>query len=378
MTVATVDAPIARARRLLDRWRPVLTWWAASRLVTLAAFVVLELAGPQGYFGQPLYAKPLALLSSWDGVWYARIAQHGYLLVPGAQSDPAFFPLYPIVLRLFALAKIPPTISGPIVSNLALAVALVAFYELSRRVVGDRRARTAAIFASLAPMGFVYSMSYPTSLLFALASVALLAAYEDHWLAATVCAALAALDRPEAVVLTIPLAAVAWRRRGALDARSRGRAVAAVVAPVVSIATYPLYLKWALGDAHAWWQAERHWGRSFSVTGPITAIWQLPTAVSAHPGLIRDVVLLVAYLAATVVAARAGIGWEWIAAGTAVVLLPLFSGSFESDGRFGLLDFPVYWSLGSIAVDAQAERRLRIVLITLLVAAVMGLPYMWP
>ena len=37
----------------------------------------------------------------WDSGWYLDIAEHGYSFVPGKQSNVAFFPLYPDLIRLF-------------------------------------------------------------------------------------------------------------------------------------------------------------------------------------------------------------------------------------------------------------------------------------
>jgi len=370
--------PVTRTAAIAERWRPVLRWWGLSRLVTLAAFGILELLGPRGSLGPPFYSRPLAILSSWDGVWYSRIAQHGYLLVPGRQSDTAFFPLYPLVLRAGNAIGVPPHVSGPIVSNLALAVALVAFYELGRHVVGESVALRATIFAAVAPMSFVYSMTYPMSALFALGALATLFAYEDRWLAAAACAAGAGLTRPEAIAFALPIAQRAWTRRRALGEGRRGVAVAAVLAAPVAVATYPLYLKWALGDVHAWSQAERRWGRSFRIDGPIRAIVHVPAMINGHPGLARDVVLFAVYAALLIVAARAGIGRAWVAAGAAVVVLPLFSGTFESEGRFGLIAFPLYWALAIFARTRRRERAVIVGSISLLGAGIAGLPYIWP
>src|SRR5947199_1053148 len=38
--------------------------------------------------------------SRWDAGWYLEIAQNGYSFTPGKQSDVAFFPLYPNLIRL--------------------------------------------------------------------------------------------------------------------------------------------------------------------------------------------------------------------------------------------------------------------------------------
>jgi hypothetical protein len=265
-----------------------------------------------------------------------------------------------------------------IISNTALAVGLVAFYELSRKVVSEELAMRSAVFAAIAPMAFVYSMSYPESLLFALVAIALLAAFSDRWWLAAAAGAFAGLTRPEAVVLAIPIAAYAWNRRGTLNGRRRGIALAAVCAAPVAVATFPVYLGRALHDTQAWQQAQATWGRHFNILGPLWALARMPGTVVAHPGLIRDMLLIAAYGLLLAVAARAGIGWPWITAGAAVIVLPLFTGSIESEGRFGLLALPVYWSLAILTRTARTYRNTKVACFALLVTGVASLPFIWP
>src|SRR5437868_2489226 len=71
-------------------------WWVGSRALVLACATLMHLVRwPSGYF-HPEFKSPLAVLTSWDGRWYGQVARNGYLLIPGHQSDPAFFPLYPM------------------------------------------------------------------------------------------------------------------------------------------------------------------------------------------------------------------------------------------------------------------------------------------
>jgi hypothetical protein len=363
----------------LARWRPLLAWFAISRLVTLLAFLVLDALGPRGHLASHFYHEPFSLLGAWDGVWYARIAAHGYLLIPGSQSNPAFFPLFPIMLRGLHLVGLPYTAGGAIISNLSLAVAVVAFYELGCRVLGDRDlARRAACFMAVTPMGFVFSMSYPESFALALTVLALLAGLDDRWLLAAALAATAVLARPEAIVLIVPLAAIAWSRRGGLDPAARGRALAAVLAAPAAVASYPLYLKWALNDAGAWGQAQKKWGRAFDLSGPFRALEHAPSKIGPEPVIGRDLAFLVVYALLLALAARRGIGAEWILGGALVLVLPLFSGSVESEGRFGLLALPVYWGAGLLVRSRRGELALQIASLSVLVGWVIMLPEFWP
>jgi hypothetical protein len=228
------------------------------------------------------------------------------------------------------------------------------------------------------PMSFVYSMSYPESLLLALAAIALLAAFNDRWLLAAAAAAAAGLTRPEAFVLAIPIAAHAWKRRSSLDRRGRGMALAAVAAAPTAVATFPVYLGWALHDASAWQQSQAAWGRHFRLLGPFRALTRLPSSLNAHPGMVRDLFMFAAYGILLGLAARARFGWPWIVAGAAIIGLPLFTGSFESEGRFGLMALPAYWSLANLVKTDRAYRIAQVGSLVLLVGCVASLPYIWP
>ena len=227
-------------------------------------------------------------------------------------------------------------------------------------------------------MGFVFSMAYPESLSLALIVLALLAAFGDRWLLAAGLMAAAALVRPESVFFAIPLAGIAWSRRRKLGPSARGHAIAACLAGPVGVATYPLYLDWALGNPNAWGAAQSYWGRAFRLTGPLHAVEHLPSALGYQPWLTRDLVLLIVYALLLVAARRAGVGLTWIAAAALILALPLFSGSVMSEGRFGLLALPVLWGLAALTRRQWVERAVQACCLALLVGGVLTLPYFWP
>jgi hypothetical protein len=96
------------------------------------------------------------------------------------------------------------------------------------------------------------------------------------------------------------------------------------------------------------------------------------------PWLWRDAAFCVIYLVLIAVARRAGVGWPWLVAGAAVVLLPLASGTFMSDARFGVLALPAYWGLGLLARRRIVRLPLLIVSAGLLVAGTMTIPLATP
>jgi hypothetical protein len=346
----------------LPRW--LIGWWMVGRVVAITTALAI---------------KPTVwTLDRWDGRWYRMVARGGYLLVPGRQSDPAFFPLYPILLRGVHAVGVGWGVAGPLLSNLALVVGLGLFYALTREIFSEPLARRATTYLAIFPLGYVFSMAYPESVVLVLLTAAPLAALRRHWWLAAACAGAAALARPEGLFLVLPLASIAWQQRQTLSPARRGAALAAVFAPPAALVSFSLYLDNVLHDPLAWSQAERAWGRRFRITGAFRAFGHLPSAVGHTPWLVRDVVCFFVYLALFYAARRVGTPIAWLAAGVAIVILPVFTGAFDSIGRFGLLAPPLFWGLAGLTKDVRSERLVRGLSLVLLVLGTVSLVYVFP
>jgi hypothetical protein len=176
----------------------------------------------------------------------------------------------------------------------------------------------------------------------------------------------------------LPLADIAWRQRRSLSPAAGGAALAAVLAPVAAIASYSLYLATVLHDPLAWSQAERAWGRQFRLSAAYEAFAHLPVTIGHDAWLVRDVVFFFLYLALLYAAWRVGTPLAWLAAAVAIVVVPIFTGSFDSIGRFGLLAPPLFWGLAGLTKSARSERMVRVVLLGLLVLGTASLAYVFP
>jgi hypothetical protein len=350
--------------------RGLLGWVALSRAVVLGAVLLASSVGERGGHAptSPLH-RAFGALGSWDGVWYRRVAEHGYLLVPGQYSDPAFFPLFPVVLRIVHSLGLSYTAAAIVVSNLSFVVAIVAFYELGKLLWPERRAYRAAVLAALSPMSFVFSMAYPESLAFAAIAGSGIAAIRGRWTVAALLAAAATLARPEGLFIAIPLAAIAFKQR---------RGYAAVLAAPIALATFPIYLRWALGDGNAWAQAEHAWGRSFAVRGVVDTFVHLPRELGHNGWLVRDLVFFFVYAALLLAAHRGGVPASWTLAAALIVLLPLASGSIASIARFGLLAPAIFWGLAALAERPATYAWLRYGSLALLAVSTLLLPLAVP
>jgi hypothetical protein len=361
-----VEAPAALSRGV-ERARSrlwLLGWWAASRLVVIGTALAIR---PSGW-----------ILGSWDGRWYRIVARGGYLLVPGRQSDPAFFPFFPVVLRSAHDLGLGYAVAGPLVSNVALLAALVLFEALTRNLFGPHLARRATIYLAVFPLGYVFSMTYPESIVLVLMIGAALAALRRSWWLAAACGAAAAVTRPEGVFIALPLAAIAWSQRRSLGPVERGAAAGAVAAAAAALASYPLYLSDVVHDPLAWQRAERAWGRHFHALGAISAVEHLPATLGYDAWLVRDVIAFVCYLVLLAIAWRMGTPLPWLLAGLAIVVIPVFSGGFDSIARFGLLAPPLFWALAWLGRRPRVDLAIRVASIALLVGATLTLPHAFP
>lgn len=354
-----------RARGLPRAW--IAGWWAASRLLVFVSAAIVGAVGPRGYTHQAAIAHPFGLLGAWDGRWYRTVAENGYLLEPGRQSDPAFFPLFPLLMRAGHALGVSYTVAGVVVSNVAFLAALYLFEALTRHLFDETVARRATILLAVSPLSFVFSLAYPESVVLALAAAAALAAYRGRWGIAAVLLAAATLARPETAFVALALVPLARRARS-------GVALGAILAPAAALGSFALYLWRTIGDPVAWTHAERAWGRQFEPFGLVHAVEAVPRSFAGNPGIVRDVGCFVLYLVLLALAARRGVPRSWVLAGVLVVLLPTFSGSFHSLGRFGLLAPAIVWG----AALTVRSRWVYVVSAALMVAGVATLPLLFP
>ena len=150
----------------------IVLWSLGGRATVLAVALVVGVVGPRGYLRADERSQAFGLLGAWDGRWYRIIASHGYLLIPGRQSDPAFFPLFPLLLRAVHAVGLGYETAGLLISNVAFFAALVAFNALSRELFGQSFARRATVYLAIFPLGYVFSMSYPEAVVLGALAVA--------------------------------------------------------------------------------------------------------------------------------------------------------------------------------------------------------------
>jgi hypothetical protein len=274
-------AAAARLRRdaaLADAWRALWTSrllvWAAAVVGVLAFglsdraadFDPAALTTPFAHAGDVLAAP----FGRWDSVWYLSIADGGY-------SDPAraaFFPLYPLLVRIAGAPLGSALVGGALLSTALLGAALVLLHRLVALDHPRAVARNAVLVTALFPMAFFFSAVYSESLFLALSVGAVYAARLDRWAWAGVLGALATSTRSAGVVLLVPLVLIYAWETGPPRLRSRRP----LRADVLWLGLVPLGLAAFCGilaleglDAFAPFHAQEIWFRSFA--GPFGGVW---------------------------------------------------------------------------------------------------------
>ncbi len=279
-------------------------------------------------------------LLTWDGAFYADIAEHGYGELPRAALR--FFPLTPLLGRIltFGLA---PRIGVVIVANLAALAAGALLVTLVRREGLGRAVEVRSVWLlALAPSAFVLVLGYAEAVFLVLALTTFIAARDRRWLVAALAAALAGLDRPGALTLCVPLAIEAARGFDVAPWRERGARLLAAIAPLLGTGAYLAWVGHRFGDAWIPFRVQTRSNLKGSFTNPIESVGD------ALRGLFRGdqigtglhVVWMVVIAVLIVICFRrlpAIYGWYALA----TVASALTSSNLDSFERYAIAAFPV-------------------------------------
>ncbi|WP_373309015.1 hypothetical protein [Streptomyces lateritius] len=376
MSAETLDRPTSAGARSVPRWRaslhraaPALGLFAAARLTGM-----LVLALWSWHIGR----SPRALLAkSWDSDWYTRIAAHGYgrtLHWPDGvvQSDLAFFPLYPGLVR--AVTTVLPVTGGTaglLLSWLAAGAAAWGIYLVGERLYGRPAAVLLVLLWGLLPHSIVLTMAYTEPLMTAFAAWSLYALLTGRWLWAGTLAALAGLSRPNGIAIAAAVLVAAacelWRDRSAPWRVWAG----AALAPVGWL-SYLLWVGARRGDlVGGYFAVQDGWTSRFDfgigalrfvremLRGPTQFGFVMALVITAAGVLLFALLALVERPPLPVL----------VYTGVLVVITVFGSGFFESKPRFLLPAFPLLLPL-ALALT-RARPRAAIVVI----AALAGLSF---
>ena len=172
----------------------------------LAIKGVILLFGVQSYL--LLMNKPierwygwLEIWNRWDSLRHIRLAQIGYTGVGSDRADLIGLPLYPWLVRLFAVIFQDYLFSAFIVSGLALIAAGLLLHKLVLTDFPDSTARNAVWFMLIFPTAYFLHINYNESLFIALTVGCFLAARRENWILAGILGIFVCLTRINGLII---------------------------------------------------------------------------------------------------------------------------------------------------------------------------------
>jgi hypothetical protein len=302
-------------------------------------------------------------LARWDSGWYLSIAETGYQAPParpGEETNHAFFPLYPELMRLLVRSTgIETSRAGNLVSALALLGAVVLFARWVRLRFGEERVTPSILALLVFPTSFFFATVYTEALLLFLALASVLAIEKRHTVLAVTAGFLSGLTRISCVVLAPYLALVSLRKDRANDvplSRALPRAFLFGVSPLAGFGLFCLYFRRRFGDPLLFVRAQHNWSDApvTILSGPWLALKTVFDDVTtgkvfaANPARTLEGIYLVLFAVLAVLLIRR----RQLPEGLLLIFtvgLVLFSGTFESAGRYVLPAFPAFVVLGGLA-----------------------------
>lgn len=368
-----------RARLSAARWLVVpFVAFAASRLgIFLAAYLGAHLlpdnASPPLYHLRPPDNVLMDVLGSrWDTGFYLSIATEGYQYWGVPLPSVAFFPLYPLLIRLIMpLMGGDAMLAGIVVSHVALLLAAVLFYRLVSDEWGPEVANRAVWYLLIFPTAFFGSAVYSESLFLLTTIGAFYLARKGYWKGAALLAIATTLTRLVGLII-VPLLLLEWLRQYRQGERPGwGGLLAPALAPL-GTGAYMAYLQRTFGDALAFVHASAAWARTpRSPLVMLAELWQqpaegwLPAILAGHLHMDNwtDFAFIVTFLIiafALLVEQRWGEG-VFVFLG---VLIPLNSGLLMSQRRYVWVLFPAFILLARWGKHAWVDRAITVLFIT--------------
>lgn len=219
-----------------------------------------------------------AMLDTWDSSWYTRIIREGY-------SEPAwaFYPLYPLVVgglsKVVALSSL-PQVTGTILSTLLFALYCHLTVELMTRPDERLRGllpttRAGWLLFLFSPASFVFHSHHTESLFLLLSLVGFVLALrpeKGRWVLAAIVGGLAALTRPQGVLLAIALAIASAASVPDWPRRCLRFAVSGLLSGALC-ACYPLYQWWVAGDPWLAQSSQLAWRPEMTALSYLRTFW---------------------------------------------------------------------------------------------------------
>ncbi len=329
------------AARFNQTVREVAIDFAATRLaiIVIAAFAAVIIGQRAGPHVQESSHLLLAVWGRWDAVHYLNIAMAGY-----QGTDMAFFPLYPLLIRIVGSLAGNHLVAGLLISNASFFFGLLYLYKLLEHEYDRAVARRAIFYVSIFPTSVYFSAVYTESLFFMLTVASFYYMRAHRWWLAGLLGFFAALTRVEGILLLVPFVIEWYAQERPIGVRAARDLLPAALIPL-GLALYMGYL-WVLrADPLYFSHVQVHWNRHLAPpwVSLVNAFEKMAHATTSQ--LVANQTLEVAFTLLMVGVLLAG--WHslrpsYIAYMALSILVPMSTSNLMSMPRFALVLFPMF------------------------------------
>ena len=309
----------------------------------------------------------------WDGRLYVDIAQNGYSAKPfntAGMANYAFFPLYPILIRLVEFFIHNYAISGLIISNIALLVSCYYIYKyVSLDFDTDKAtARRAVKYIILFPTAFLFSAVLTESLFVALSIACLYYARKGNWPVAGALGFFVAITRLPGLAIIAPLGYeyfrqhVFWSGRVPDFRRLFNPSILMLLLPPLGLGLWAAYNHHLTGDTLGFIHVQAAWGGGHLVFPLIELVASLHR-YSAY--VVTGAIFNLAALLIMILFYKKVDFGAWIY-GILLICIPLCSkGSAYSMLRYLVVVFPLCILMAKVSKNKRIDILLSVTLIML-------------
>jgi hypothetical protein len=329
------------AARFNQTVREVLLDFVATRtaIIVIAELAAVTIGQRAGAHVQESTNQLLNVWGRWDAVHYLTIASQGY-----SGTDMAFFPLFPLLIRILGRLVGNHLVAGILISNASFFFGLLYLYKLLEHEYDRAVARRAIFYVSIFPSALFFSAVYTESLFFMLTVASFYYMRAHRWWLAGAIGFFAALTRVEGVLLVVPFA-IEWyaQYKPKLEQHFRDLVPGALIP--LGLLAYMTYLWVLVGDPLYFSHVQVNWGRHFAPpwVSVINAFHQIAHATQGQT--IANEATELAFTA-LMIGVLIG-GWKqlrpsYIAYMALSILIPMSTSSLMSMPRFALVLFPMF------------------------------------
>lgn len=308
-----------------------------------------------------IYSKKLWLdiWGVWDTGWYLNIAAQGYSNViskhPATlnQANYAFFPLYPLLMRLVGKWIGNYYVAGILLSNLFLIIAAIFLYKLVQLEWDQKTSLKSIKYLFLFPVSFILSGVFTEALFLALALICFYYVRKRTLLWVGISGFFLSLTKSVGVLIFFPLLFEYLKEK---EQPIKGEILFLLLIPL-GLSVYALYNYHLTGDFLAFAHIQSTWGRG--LTNPLGVLWGSLSTVDLNHKFSAYFTLLTLLL---FIAFYRKMGFSYWFYGIYSILIPLSAGTVISMPRYELTIFPLFILLAKLSKNDWIDQMMTLFL----------------